>query len=1190
MRNRQTSAKLSNRTKAKTFAICWLLLWTRLAATAAVVSLSAARLHCEYLDHPMGMDVPNPQLGWVLTSRERGDKQTAYQIIVASSPATLERNDGDDWDSGKVTSDESTLITYLGKPLVSLQTCFWKVRVWDQYDHASAWSTAASWTMGLLNSNDWKAQWISDPILADQANRPMTPIHCYRSELASCSNVVKWIVIDLGTDKQMDALDLMPARPQGEHSDFRTVMFPVRFKVEAADNLEFRQAQLLVDNTGQDFPNPRYNSCRFQFPAVRARYVRLTVTGLACWDGQDYGVALGGLAILNGERSIAVGAAVECSDSIESDLWSKNYLVAGKPAVNLVDSPALDAGMPDTTKTATVSRVPMLRREFELTGKVRRAMLTVSARGFYEVRINGQNVSDELLAPGFTDYGARLQYQTHDVTSLLRQGMNAIGARLGYGWYAGHMNLSAMRCIYGYFPQFLAQLDVELLDGQHIKLGTDGRWRSTLEGPVRWSDLLDGEGYDCRREMPGWDQPGFADGAWQPVWTQPRNEVPLVWDRCQPVKVIQEFSPVAVREVKPDVYVFDFGHEFTGWCRLKTDGPAGTHVRLRHTEMAAPDGSIDDVSLMGTLQEEDYILDGKGERTLEPHFTYHGFRYVELTGLPGKLKPDTLTALNVRTAAGVASHFQCSNDLYNRIRLASAWTQANLLFDVPNGCAARSERIAWMGDIRPCVQSLFFNYDAAPLLTKYVNDIRDAQVADGRFTDIAPHAHLTGTPVCVGSPGWADAGVSLPWELYLNTGNQRSLAEHFEAAKRWVDAIHASNPDLLWRNNRGQDWGDWLSAGTETPRELGSTAFFAHSADQLSRLARALGRAPEAAQYQTLFQGIRRAFVKNYVSSNGIVGGLPPGNRARQDVTETVRHLLKDGKLDFTVHNEVLGGDPAPQRIKNLRLTIRQGDKIERQVFIEGSRVEVPGVSDAPPDIISAMYGYDGTDLGDTQGSYALALHFGLLDEPLRSRAAKRLDELVVRNKYHPTTGFWSSVELLLALSDNGYEADAAGMVNQRDEPSWGYMAGYNTTMWEAFDADSRKISLNHWTHSAVGEWLWRYVAGLNPDEEHPGYKSFTIRPRPSREVSWCQASFESIRGPIGIDWKLERNQFTLAISVPPNSTATVFVPASSPGVVTESGRPAARAAGVSQLRVEPGEVVYEVGSGNYDFNSLINW
>jgi alpha-L-rhamnosidase len=1132
------------------------------------------------------MDAVHPQLSWILSSDQRGEKQTAYQILVASSLDKLKADSGDLWDSGKIISDASAQTAYAGKPLVTDQRCFWKIRAWDRDGKPSAWSQSASWSMGLLQPGDWMAQWISDPILADSTNRPLTPIHCYRSELASRPDVVKWITLDLGASKRMDSVDIVPARPRGQNSDFRTVMFPLRFKVEAADTKDFSHAQIIVDNTGKDYPNPRYDDCRFQFPAVTARYIRLTVTRLSCWDGQDYGVALGGFVVFDGAQSIAVGAEVACSDSIESERWSKNFLMDGQRTVGLVDSPALDAGMADMEKKFTVSRVPMLRREFELAGKVRRATLSVSARGFYEVRINGQRVSDELLTPGFTDYDARLQYHTHDVTDLLKQGTNAIGALLGYGWYAGHMNLFEMRCIYGYFPQLLAQLDVELTDGSHLKIGSDEKWRSTLDGPVRWSDLLDGEGYDCRREMAGWDQPGFDDHTWKPVWSQPRNETLLAWNRCQPVRVIREFKPVAVKEVKPGVYVFDFGQEFTGWCRLKTDGPAGTHVRLRHTEMAFPDGNIDDATLVGTLQGEDYILDGKGERTLEPHFTYHGFRYVELTGLPGKLKPDTLVAINVRSEAAVTGEFKCSNELYNQIQKAAEWTAANMLFDVPNGCAARSERIAWMGDIRPCVQSVLFNFDTAPLLTKYLNDIRDDQTPEGRFTDIAPHAHLTGTPVCVGTPGWADAGVSLPWELYVNTGDQRLLAEHFDAAKRWVDSIHAGNPDLRWRNNLGQNWGDWLSAGKETPRELGSTAFFAHSADQLSRMAQVLGRKEDAEKYRALFQDIRRAFAKNYVGTNGIIGGTSPGKPTMQDVTAVIRSLMKNGKLNFAVKNETLGGDPAPNQIKKLHLKIRRGGELEAPTFVENRKVELGGETNQPLEIISATYGDDASDLGDTQGSYALALRFGLLDEPLRSLAAKRLNELVVKNTFHPTTGFWSSIEMLLALTDAGYHETAAKMLTLRDDPSWGYMANYNTTMWESFNADSRKISLNHWTHSAVSEWLWRNVAGLNPDETHPGYQSFTIHPRPTMEVTWCKASYDSIRGQIVSDWKMAGSKFTLAVTVPANTTATVYLPAKNIQSVTESGRILSKATGVKFVKMEAGCAVLAVGSGNYRFLS----
>jgi len=1156
------------------------LVWLQAAAVPV-------NLQCEYQAEPMGIDVTQPELNWQVRSDERGQRQTAYEILVASSAEILRRNQGDLWDSGKVISDETVNTAYSGQPLKSGAQCFWKMKIWDKNGQGSDWCRPASWSMGLLHPADWTAEWISDPLLADPANRPMTPIHCYRSELASRPDAVKWIVLDLGSSQRMDAMDMIPARPQSLNSDFRTAMFPLRFKVEASDDRDFSQAQILVDNTSQDFPNPRKNTCRFQFPAVTARYVRLTVTRLACWDGQDYGIALGGLVIFDGPKFVDVGAGVECSDSIESGLWSKKFLVNGATTVALApDVAALDAGMPDTIKESTVSRVPMLRREFNLAGKVRRATLSVSARGFYEVRINGQRVGDELLAPGYTDYGVRLQYRTIDVTSLLRQGTNAMGALLGYGWYAGHMNLFEMRCIYGYFPQFIAQLDVDLVDGTHVRLGTDGQWRSTLDGPVRWSDLLDGEGYDCRREIAGWDQPGFDDHAWQPAWSQPRDEVPLVWHRSQPVRIIREFAPVGVKEVRPGVHVYDLGQEITGWCRLKVDGPAGTHVRLRHAEMIAPDGNIDVGSLMGTLQEEDYILDGKGERTLEPHFTYHGFRYVELSGVDGPLKADTLVAVNVRTDAAVAGHFKCSNDLYNQIQSAATWTEANLLFDVPAGCAARSERLAWMGDIRPCVQSLLFNYDTAPLLEKYVTDIRDDQAPDGRFTDIAPQAHLHGTTTCVGSPGWADAGVSLPWEVYVNTGNQRLLSDHFAAARRWVDVIYQSNPDFVWRNHRGMDWGDWMSAGAETPKELGSTAFFAHSADLVSRMAEVLGRQDDAKHYQALFQSIRQAFVKNYVNNAGIIGGNDPGHAVMRDVTDVVRSRAKDGEVNFSVNNDVLGGDPAFKKIKNLHVVVRKGNETQERVFVEGSKVEIGGRNDRPVQIISAAYGYDGIDLGDTQGSYALALHFGLLEEPLRSRAAKRLADLVVAKKYHPTTGFWSSVELLLALSDQGYDEDAAEMLNQRDEPSWGYMAEYNTTFWEAFNANSQNLSLNHWTHSAVSEWLWRNVAGLNPDEEHPGYRSFTIRPRPSRQVKWCQASYDSIRGQIVSDWKCDAHNFALNLTVPPNTTATVYLPASGFAAVTESGKPVAQSQGVTLLHAEDGLVVLQVESGSYEFSS----
>ena len=948
---------------------------------------------------------------------------------------------------------------------------------------------------GLLQPQDWQATWISDATLADPANRPLRPIHCYRSELAAQPDVPKWIVLDLGSSQPITSVDLVPARPLKFNSDFRTVMFPLRFKIEIALDPAFSDAQVVADQTSEDFNTPRSNHCLFHFPAVSARYVRLAVTKLARWDGDDYGVALGGLAVNAGDKLVSGHAQVTCSDSIESPEYSKSYLVQEKNTVAFApDSAAVTVDFPGVPTKRTVSRVPLLRREFTLDQAVKRATLYVTARGFYEFHLNGRRVGDELLDPGYTDYAQRIAYQTFDVTRLVHPGANAMGALLGFGWYAGHMNLFQLRCIDGFFPLLFAQLEVELVDGRHLTLVTDGAWRTTLSGPVRWSDLLDGEGYDSRREIPGWDKPGFDDQAWKPAYSQPRDGVALVAPHCQPVRAIQEMHPISMKEVKPDVYVYDLGQEISGYCRLKVDGASGTRIAVRHAEEIGPDGMIDVRNLWGVAAEDDYLLDGKGPHVFEPHFTYHGFRYVEVTGLPQPPTPDTLVAINIHTDVATTGDFSCSNDLYNRLMTAARWTEWNMLFNVPAGCAGRAERLAWLGDIRPCVQTAMFNMDTAAFFSKYTIDIRDEQTADGRYCDITPHSSLRGANVCVGSPGWADAGVSLPWQEYVNTGDRRILEEHFDSARRWVDFVHAQNPNLLWLKARGNDWGDWLSGGTpSTPKDLGATAFFAHSTDLVSQMAAVLGREDDAKTYRDLFSQIRQAFAKAYVRADGMIGN-------------------------------------------------------------------------------------------DAEGGYALALQFDLLDEPLRSRALAHLLDSIHRANDHPTTGFWSSVEMLLALSDQGANEEAARMLNLRTKPSWGYMVDHSTTLWEAFDANTKNLSLNHWTHSAVGEWLWRNVAGINPDPADPGYQSIIIRPRPCHEVTSCQASYDSIRGPIKVSWKVQAGTFTLDLTIPVGAWARVYLPTPDESSVRESGQPAGTAEGVRFLQAGENGSVFQVESGTYHF------
>jgi alpha-L-rhamnosidase len=1065
-----------------------------------VGAINPAHLQCEYKKNSEGVGLAHPSLSWINTAEARGEMQSAYQVLVASSEDQLKADHGDFWDSGKVQSDNSTQVEYSGAALNSRQRCFWKVRTWDREGKPSPWSVPASWEMGLLKSSDWQAKWISDAVLADVNNRPRTPINCYRSELATAADTRKWIVLDLGSPKKFDSVNLMAARPRGLNMDILTVGFPRRFKVEVADQSDFSDARLVVDRTAADVAVPRINDEIVKFESVTARYIRLDVTRLDRWDANQYALFLARIEVRSEKNNVGSGAEVSCSDSIETADWSKKFLVNGKPDVKFTPFP--DAVAAHLDRVSSPSRVPLLRREFSIDRPVRRATLYSTARGFYEMRINGQRVGNDLLAPGFTDYEKRISYQTHDVTALVHQGRNAIASLLGYGWYAGRMNLNDNVYFYGFFPQLLAQLEIELADGKRFVIGTDNSWQTTLAGPAIWSDLLDGEAYDCRKESPGWDKPGFEQTDWRPAWQLDRDDVQLVCQRAQPVREVDVVQPIAVKQVQPGVYVFDLGQEIAGWCRLKSDGPAGAHIKLLHVESVKPDGAIDPSSLWGTPQREDYILDGKGPRVLEPHFTYHGFRYVQVTGLAQAPMADTLAGIRIRTAAPVTGHFECSNALFNRIMTASQCTQQNMLFDVPTGCAARSERLAWNGDIRPCVSSALLSFDTHAFFDKFLIDLRDDQKPDGRFTDIAPHAHLRGTEHLVGSPGWADAGVTLPWDLFVQTGDKQAISDHFEAARRWVDFIDSKNPNHLWLNAHGMNWGDWLCAGTPTPNDIGPTAFFAHDADLVSRMAAVLGRTDDAKKYATLFALVRSAFSKRFVTTNGVITS---GKKA------------------------------------------------------------------------------------DTQGNYALSLQFGLLDEPLKAKAIARLAELVRQNNYHPTTGFWSSVELLLALSSSGQNDLASKMMNLEDKPSWGYMADHGGTFWEAFDADTRTLSKNHWTHSAVGEWLWRDVAGLNADVAKPGYESFTVWPRPTPEVNWCEAEYDSIRGPIQINWRQEAARFELHLTIPTGSSATIYLPTIDKASITESGKPIANVPGVKFIQVDNGFAVIEASSGKYDFTSATN-
>ncbi|MEW6749778.1 MAG: family 78 glycoside hydrolase catalytic domain, partial [Candidatus Latescibacterota bacterium] len=517
----------------------------------------------------------------------------------------------------------------------------------------------------------------------------------------------------------------------------------------------------------------------------------------------------------------------------------------------------------------------LLRREFELAGPARRATLYASALGLYELRLNGQRVGDHHLAPEWTDYRRRVQYQTYDVTALLQPGPNAIAATLGAGWYAGRIGMAepfagVARGLYGRRLGLIAQLAVELEDGTTAEVVTDRTWRGTDGGPILAADLLDGETRDARREQPGWDRPGFEAAAWQEVATLPGPR--LVAQPNEPVRITRTLPAVGLSEPEAGTWIFDLGQNMVGWPRLRLRAAPGAAVQLRYGEVLNPDGTLYRENLRGAPQVDHYVCrggreaisggqrpsaasprcagSGETQEVFEPCFTYHGFRYVEVTGLGYRPEAGDLTGCVLHSDAPAASSFECSEPLLNRIMEAIGWTLRGNLHGLPTDCPQRDERLGWMGDIQVFSQTAIFAMDLAAFFTKWLQDVRDAQTEDGRFPDFAPQPFDPEVRFSA-NPGWADAGVIVPWRCWVNYADRRLLEAQFDAAARWVDWVSEQNPDGIWRRRLGTGftYGDWLNGDTfadlpgwppkggQVPHEVYATAFLAHSTELVSRMA-----------------------------------------------------------------------------------------------------------------------------------------------------------------------------------------------------------------------------------------------------------------------------------------------------------------------------------------------------------------
>lgn len=715
--------------------------------------LEVGALKCEYRANPLGLDTPQPRLSWVLESNARGEGQTAYQILAATTPDKLSEGQTDLWDSGKVVSSDSVQVAYAGTPLRSGQRTHWKVRVWDRSGSPSEYSRQAWWEMALLSPQDWRAQWI--------------------------------------------------------------------------------------------------------------------------------------------QRKSAGPRSVEQAFD---------------------DHPA-----------------PLFRKEFTLDKEIARARAYVSGLGYYELRLNGERVGDHVLDPGWTAYAKRVLYSTYDVTAQLARGRNAVAVMLGNGWFnplplAMWGRIRPGDALTTGEPRVLVQLVIEFTDGTSQTIVTDDTWR-VAAGPILRNSVYLGEVYDARREQPGWDRAGFEDGHWErAVQAGEPTLGPLRAQDAPPIRVTRTLQPVKLTEPKPGVFLFDFGQNFSGWARLRVQGPAGTRVRLRSGELLYPDGTLNGMTAVAgqikgggkdyrydgvgrpktAFQLDEYVTRGQGMEVFTPRFTFHGFRYVEVTGFPGRPTLDALEGLRLNSDVLSAGSFECSNEAFNRIQEMVRWTELANLFSVQSDCPHR-EKFGYGGDIVATSDMAMLNFDMARFYAKTAQDFVDAVRPNGGFTETAPYVGISdeGLGDMSGPIGWGTAQPLLLGQLHQYYGDRRLLEQQYAATKSWINLLHSRAKDGLLDNGISDH-----ESLVPKPRALTGTAFYYFNVRLFAQMARTLGRDAEATEAEARAERIRAAFNRTFLQpGTGRYGagtqacqafalhfGLVPAGEKTRAVDVLVRDILETHK------------------------------------------------------------------------------------------------------------------------------------------------------------------------------------------------------------------------------------------------------------------------------------------------------
>ncbi len=828
-----------------------------LCLVALVASAQAVPVHLRTngLVNPLGIDTPRPAFSWQSDAKTPDWMQASYEILVATDPQDLRPGKADAWDSGKVQSSDSLDVPFGGSALKPQQRYAWKVLVWDSKGGQTA--SEPSWfETGLMQAGDWKAEWITRRDPADEA------------ELKA----IRWIWLANSDPKHVPSataaqfryrlhLDAVPesaslhvmvrgkytasvnGKTTGHHDEWgafdREVITPY---LHAGDN------EILLDVVSHRTDDPPSTA-----PSAVAASIHITGA--------------------HGNSERIVTDQQWQARTAPNGTW-QNALVAGPLSEHFGLGPDRQEAVAGPDRVATDAS--LLRKDFMAESSIRSARLSVAALGAYRAFVDGKPVApDVLFAPGWTDFHKRVLYQTYDVTSLLKPGANTLGVMLGGGWYSSPMTWVGFRYTPG--PNLLrAQLDITFANGKHQTIATDQSWM-TAPAPITFSEIYAGESYDARLIQQGWSMPGFNASRWTAADTATPPDSGMAVT-AQPDLSIR--TSITVRPVKMDPataahpIVYDMGQNMVGNVRIHVRGPRGTVVQLRYAERLNPDGSIYTENLRNADATDTYELSGDREENWTPAFTFHGFRYVELS-FPGG-KPSAAPTLE--TIEGLVYNslsepptvrLTSSSETLNKMNQLGAWGQRGNFVSIPTDCPQRDERLGWMGDAGAFWRTGSYNFNIDAFTHKFMADVIDAQTAAGAFTDVSPNV-LGPTP---GAPGWGDAGIFIPYAAWLQYGDLSVVESSWPAMERWLEFIQSNNPDYIRRKAVGNDYADWLAPDQNTPKALIDTAYWALVAREMVEMAKALHRTADVEKYQQVYDHVAAAYRAEFVKDDGSVAG-----------------------------------------------------------------------------------------------------------------------------------------------------------------------------------------------------------------------------------------------------------------------------------------------------------------------------